>query len=124
MHATKIVVTIRAAACLSAVASWFFLIWLLGIPLFLTGSKNYFFGGIVIGFVLCIFALAVALVVKCPNCGRRMLVDSRPPSLYPDWQRLRDQFFPLQVLMEPARTSCVHCQASVGQQPPSTTVGG
>lgn len=104
MNATNILTAIRAAAGLGAVASWFSLIWLLGIPLFLTSSKSYFFGGIVIGVALWILALTVALAVKCANCGRRMLIDFRSPSLYPDWQALRDQFFPLQVLIEPART--------------------
>ncbi|MBG0880870.1 MULTISPECIES: hypothetical protein [Burkholderia] len=116
MNTSKILSGIRTATLLGAVASWFVVFWMVGIPLF--ASRNYFFGGMTIGFSLWAIAGAVAATVKCPKCGKRMLISTqRPTALCPDWQALRDQFIPLQALSGKSGVHrCPYCNEGI--EPP------
>ena len=92
--------------------AWFYVLWLAGIPLFI--SKSYFFYGLGIAAFLLFANLAVSVSLKCPNCGKSIAIVQKAPRLGPDWHAARKQFFPVDALKSrPRIEKCPHCSTEL-----------
>ena len=112
MNPSKLTTANRVAALLAAAASWAVLVWM-SVVLFFPNTA-FALGGLAVAVSLWGLALAVAGTVRCPKCGRRMLIEWRSPRVSPDWRALREQFFPVEAVTGRLRhQSCPHCKASV-----------
>ena len=104
--------TARVQALLVSLASWSFLLFLLGVPFAVHGdfAKSYGIGGLALTGLLWAAAVAVSTVVKCPSCGQAILIGRGTLRAGPDWPNLRKQFLPLEALAgRPMTIWCPHC---------------
>ncbi len=100
--------TARVQMLLGAFASWFFALWLVGLPFLF--SRPYFFGGLFISAAIWGVVLTISMALKCPHCGKSIAFAKQPPRLGPQWQVLRRQFFPVEAIIGKADTTvCPHC---------------
>jgi len=102
--------TIRLQSLLAAIASWVFLLWVLGLPFFF--SKIYFFVGLFVSACTWGVAIAVSLLLKCPQCSKHIMFETKQPAprLGPDWAALRKQFLPFEAASgKTMLITCPHC---------------
>lgn len=112
MSTSQMSAAYRAAALLGAVASWVALLWMVGLLFF--PDRGFVFGGLAVAVSLWLVTLAVAANVRCPQCGKRMLIVFRSPPDSPDVRALREQFFPVEAVTgRRLYETCFHCKARV-----------
>jgi len=100
--------TARVQALLAALASWVFVLWLVGLPFF--ASRPYFFAGFFASAFLWLVVIGVSLTMRCPHCGKSIAFANKPQRLGPDWKAGRKQFFPIEAVMgKPSLVVCPHC---------------
>ena len=98
----------RVQALLGAAASWFFILWLIGLPFLV--SRSYIYGGLILSTLLWACVIVVSLSLKCPNCAKSVALTSKMPGLGPDWPAMRKQFFPIEAVRgTPVSATCPHC---------------
>jgi hypothetical protein len=122
---------VELAVTFGAVASWFFVSWLVLLLLSASRSpgvagmshpRSFVVGGLVLGLSLWGAAVVAAWPVRCPICHERLLMTNgsaprngtlRAQSSY--WNSLLEQFWPARVLMD-GRCNCLHCGAEIQLQ--------
>jgi DNA-directed RNA polymerase subunit RPC12/RpoP len=100
----------RLQLLLTALASWVFLLWVLGLPFFF--SKNYFYVGLFFSACAWTVVIAISLLLKCPQCKKNIVFETKQPTprLSPDWKALRKQFLPIEAVFgKDTVIVCPHC---------------
>jgi uncharacterized protein YbaR (Trm112 family) len=95
---------------LTALASWVFLLWVLGLPFFF--SKNYFYVGLLSSACAWTVVIAISLLLKCPQCKKNIVFVTKQSKLClgPNWKALRKQFLPIEAVLGKASVIvCPHC---------------
>jgi ribosomal protein S27AE len=106
---------------LMAVGSWVFSLWLIRLPFL--GSRSYIFGGLSVCGILVICIIISSIPLICPKCGKRMAFTKQYPPFLPDWEAIKQQYFPVEAVSR-RHAKCPHCGAEISLQKRTTPNNG